>query len=187
MMIQLVIPTIICLAPASTQMSANNGAEAATAVRGSFTSVLTGPTLTVAALNSRLTTQAREEAKQSRCEYVLFVTLKQERKKKGGGLLGKIASEAAQQGAWSVAAGTTSTVGRVAASAVASAAAEASANMAASTKVRDELELTYRLESNTGQVIAQKSAKRKARADGEDLLTPLVEHASEQIATAVAK
>jgi hypothetical protein len=41
MMIHLVIPTMICLAPASTQMAANNGAEAASAVRAGISSFLT--------------------------------------------------------------------------------------------------------------------------------------------------
>ena len=54
-------------------------------------------------------------------------------------------------------------------------------------KTRDELELSYRLESASGQVVVENSAKRKAGADGEDLLTPLVEKAAEAIAAAIVK
>jgi len=177
----------ICLAPASTQMASNNTAEALTAVRESFTSFLTGPSIAAKPLTARLATQAREEAKAAGCQYVLFVTLKQERKQKGGGVFGRVASSAAQQTAGSIVGPVGSTAARVASNAIRSAAIEAASNLATSTKIEDQLELSYRLENGTGQVLAEKGDKRKAKSDGEDLLTPLVEQASEQIAAAVAK
>jgi hypothetical protein len=179
--------TTICLAPASTQMASNTTNEALTAVRETFTSFLTGPSIAAKPLTARLPTQAREEAKAAGCQYVLFVTLKQERKQKGGGVLGRVASSAAQQTAGSIVGPVGSTAARVASNAIRSAAIEAASNLATSTKVEDQLELSYRLENGTGQVISEKGAKRKAKGDGEDLLTPLVEQASEQIAAAVAK
>lgn len=168
-------------------MAANNNAEAATAVREAFASFLSGPTLSVTPLTARLASQAKEEAKRAKCRFILITSLKQERKKSGGWFLGKIASQAAQEGAYSIGASAGSTVGRVTAHAVAGAAGAAAANMATSTKVRDELELRYRVESSTGQVVLESSGKRKARSDGEDLLTPLVEAASERIAGVVLK
>ena len=176
--------TTICLVPASTQMATNNAAEAMKAVRETFTSFLTGPTLTLTPLNARLAGQARLEAKQAGCGYVLFVTLKHERKSSDNRLLGRVVGSAAQQGAYAVGGSAGSVAARVAANAVASAAAAAAADLATSTKTRDELELSYRLENIGGQTVAEKSAKRKANSDGEDLLTPLVEQASEQIASA---
>ena len=177
----------ICLAPASTQMVTNNNADAVVAVKETFSSFLTGPTLKVRSLSARLTTQAREEAKQTGCDYVLFATLKHERKSSGGGLLGSIARSAAHQGAVSIAGSAGSAVRGTAASVVNAAVAAASANVASTVKVRDELELGYRLESVNGRVMLEKKGKRKARADGEDILTPLVEQASEQIAAAVSR
>jgi hypothetical protein len=66
-------------------------------------------------------------------------------------------------------------------------AARAATDIAATTKVQDELELSYRLESETGAVLKEGKSKHKAKSDGEDLLTPLVEHAAEEIAAVVAK
>jgi len=168
-------------------MAANNNTEAATAVRDNFSSFLTGPTISVTPLTARLSSQAREEAKEAKCDFVLFTSLKQERKKSGGGLLGKIAGEAAQQGAYSIGSTATSTAGRIAAHTVAGAANAAATSLATSTKVHDEMELKYRLESFAGQVLLDSSGKRKAKSDGEDLLTPLIEAASEKIANIVTK
>ena len=177
----------ICLAPASAQMVTNNNTEAMNAVRDLFATFLTGPSISATALNSRLPSQARQEAKQNGCAFVLFTTLKHTRKEAGGGLLGKMVTGAAQQGAMSVGAATNSNVGRVAANTIAGAAAAAASSLATSTKAYDQLELSYRLEGAAGQVILEKSAKRKAKADGEDLLTPLVERAADEIATTTTK
>jgi hypothetical protein len=59
--------------------------------------------------------------------------------------------------------------------------------MAATTRAHDEVELSYSLESDNGTVLKQGTAKRKATSDGDDLLTPLVEHAAEEIAAIVVK
>jgi hypothetical protein len=179
--------TQICLAPASAQMAGSSSADASAALTEMVKSYLTGPTLSVAPLSARLASQAREEAKRADCRFVLFVSIKQERKSETKGVLGRVASRAAQEAAWSAGVNASSAAGRVAAGAVAGAANAAAANIATTTKVRDEMELTYRLESATGAVIAENKANRKAKSDGEDLLTPLVEHAAEEIAAAVSK
>lgn len=177
----------ICVAPASALMAGSSSADASAAVTEMFKSYLTGPTLSVALLTARLASQAREEAKRADCRFVLFVSIKHERKSETRGILGRVASRAAQDAAWSAGVSASSAAGRVAAGAVAGAASAAAANIATTTKVRDEMELSYRLESGTGAVIAENKANRKAKSDGEDLLTPLVEHAAEEIATAVSK
>jgi hypothetical protein len=56
-----------------------------------------------------------------------------------------------------------------------------------SSRQKDELALSYRLENAGGQVLVEDSGKRKAKSDGEDLLTPLAQKAAEAIAEAVAK
>jgi hypothetical protein len=105
----------ICLAPASAEVATGNTADAVNAVRETFTSFLTGPTLSVKPLNARLESQVREEAKLAGCPYLLLTTVKQVHKTGGGGILGRMAGGAAQQGAWSAAGGAGSTAGRVAA------------------------------------------------------------------------
>jgi len=52
---------------------------------------------------------------------------------------------------------------------------------------KDELTLRYRLESPDGTVLVEKEDKRKAKSDGEDLLTPMGAQAAETIVAAVPK
>jgi hypothetical protein len=175
----------ICLVPTSAQMVSGNTETAITAVRETFTSFLTGPSLGVLPLKARLASQAREEAKQANCAYVLLTTMKQQRKQDNK-FLQRAAGGAIEAGAWQALGATHSTEARVAAGAAAQAAV-AAREVAYSFRIKDELELGYRLESADGVVLVDKTEKRTAKSDGEDVLTPLVEHASEAIAAAVAK
>ena len=175
----------VCLMPTSAQMVAGNTEAAITAVRETFTSFLTGPSLGVVPLKARLTSQAREEAKQANCRYVLLTTMKHEHKQDRG-LLRRATGGAVEAGARQVAGAAHSTETRIAADAAMQAAA-AAREVTYAVKTKDELELNYRLESANGSVLIDKTEKRAAKYDGEDLLTPLVEHASEAIAAIVAK
>jgi len=176
----------ICLAPPSVQFAGSDPAQAMAAVTEMFKSYLTGPSLTVTPLTARLASQAREEARQAHCQIVLFVTATREHRSESGGALGRIAARAAVEGSWAAGVGAATVTKRVA-SWAAEGAARAAADLASTTKTHDELELSYRLESETGAVLKESKAKRKAKSDGEDLLTPLVEHAAEEIAAVVVK
>lgn len=178
--------TRICLAPASVKAAAGNAATAGDAVRESFTSFLTGPSLSVAPLKARLESQVREEARLADCPFVLFTSVNHKRKQ-GSSLLGRAASGALQQGAWRAGSVTGSAVGSVAASAAVGAASAAVSDWAHTVKTKDELFLAYRLEGADGTVLVEEKSKRKAESDGEDLLTPQVEEAAGAIAGAVAK
>jgi hypothetical protein len=178
------VPNRICLAPASIEASAGSSATLITAVRETFTTFLTGPSLEVKPLTSRLQSQLREEAKLANCPYLLLTTVKHVHKT-GRSALRQMAAAAAAHGAASAGAASGSTVGRIVGNAAAGAATEAAYGYATSVRSQDELTLTYRLESVGGNVIVNKKEKRKARSDAEDLLTPAVEKASEAIAAAL--
>jgi hypothetical protein len=175
----------ICLAPASVQMASGNATDGSTAVRETFASYLTGPTLAATPLNARLASQAREEAKQASCRYVLYTSMKLERGKSGGGVFGKVIGGAVESSAYELRGAASSTAGRIAAGAAARAAVEAARGLATNVKTKDELTLDWRLETVDGGVIAKNSTKAKASSDGQDLLTPMVERAAERIASAV--
>jgi hypothetical protein len=174
----------ICLAPVSVEATPS-GSDPVAAVRESFTSFLTGPTLGVTPLNARLESQVRQEAKLAGCSYLLLPAVKHQRKT-GRSLLGRVAGGAAEQGAWSVAAGAGSTAGRIAANAAAGAARTAAWDYAYGFRSKDELTLSWRLEGPDGAELKKGKDKRRAKSDGEDLLTPMVQSASEAIAAAVA-
>lgn len=172
---------LICMAPVTAQMVGGPGTQAVTAVREAFASYLTGPTLGVVTMASKLPAQAREEAKRAGCKAVLFATVKQERSNPSS-LLGKVAGRVETQ-AWQVAARTKSAATKE----LVQAAAKTARDVAGSIKSKDELTLGFRLESPEGATLASGNDRRKAGSDGEDLLTPLVEKAAETIAAAVAK
>jgi hypothetical protein len=157
------------------------------AVRTVFTSYLTGPTLEVAPLQSRLPAQARQEAKADNCPYVLFTTLKQVHKTSGGGssLFSRAAGSAIQQGSYAVGGASGSVPGSIAANAAGGAAGSVASNYGSQTKQDDELTLSTQLESGDGKVLVNMTDKRKAQSAGEDLLTPLVEKAATAVANAV--
>src|SRR5438045_1177515 len=152
----------VCIAPASTQFVATNNANASDAVNELFKSYLTGPTVSATPLSAKLASQAREEARRANCKFVLFVTVKQSRGRSGGAL-GQVAGRAVQEAAWGASVEASSATKRVA-SMGAVGAARAATDIAATTRSHDELELTYRLESETGRVLKESSTKRKAKS-----------------------
>ncbi|MEJ0035333.1 MAG: hypothetical protein WDO68_04525 [Gammaproteobacteria bacterium] len=172
----------LCLAPPSAQMPGVSSDDATAAVRDVFKSYLAGPSLAVDTLAARLTSQAREEAKQKHCRYVLYTTVAQERKTSSG-LFGRIAAGALQSGASQVAANSGSAGTRVLASATAGGAA--STYYSSFTQSSDKLTLTARLEAADGKLVVENTEKRKANSDGEDLLSPLVERAAEKMVSAM--
>lgn len=176
--------TRICLAPASVEASSGSATAASDAAREAFTSYLTGPSLRPEPLKARLESQAKEEAKQAGCPYLLLTTIKHVQKRSGGGLLGRMAAGAAQQGAWEAGVASGSAAGRIAGQAAYGAAGQAAYNYAVTIHSKDELTLGYRLETADGKVLVEKRDKRKAKQDGEDLLSPMVEKAAEEIVAA---
>jgi hypothetical protein len=178
--------TQICLAPTTVEGSIGSATDLSNAVKETLTGFLTGPSIGVSGLSAKLEAQVREEAANASCRFILFTTAKHQRKQ-GGGFLKKAAGGAVQQGAWSASgriggAG----AGRIATDAVAGAAGATAFDLAYNTRSKDEMTLAYRLEAADRRVLAEKSSKRKAASDGEDLVTPLAQQAAEAVAAAVA-
>jgi hypothetical protein len=64
--------------------------------------------------------------------------------------------------------------------------AQAIGSLASSTRAKDEMRIEYRVTTVDGAVVmSPKTDSRKARANGEDIVTPLVERAANAIAFAV--
>ncbi|MFL5492747.1 MAG: hypothetical protein ACJ8DC_00030 [Gemmatimonadales bacterium] len=176
----------ICLGPTTVEAAVGSAATAASAVREAFSSFLAGPSIGATPLTARLQSQAREEARQAGCRYLLLTTMKHEQKH-GGGFMRRMVGSAAQQGAWTVGASAGSVAGRVAAGAAYGAAGTAAYDYATSVRTKDEMTLQYRLEDASGAVLAEHADKRKANSDGEDLLGPLAQQQAEAIVAVVGK
>ena len=172
--VAIVLPTI--------EGAPGDSATLAESVRAVFTSYLTGPSLKALPLEARLPSQAAEEARQKDCGRVLTVALVLKRGG-GGNALGAI-TRAAGTAAWYV---PVSGVGGAIARGSAVAGAEAVAAAATGTRAKDEMRIDYRVTSPDGAaILAPKFDKAKAKADGEDIVTPLVAKAAAAVAAAVA-
>jgi hypothetical protein len=160
-----------------------NAVDLGETVRALFASYLTGPTLRSVIIAARLPAQAVEEAKEKQCGRVLLVSITQKRAGKGGGV-GRTIASAGSAAAWYIpGGGIGASVARTAAAGVSSAVG----SIASTTQAKDEIAMTYTLKTLGDRVLLTRSDKAKAQANGEDLLTPLVERAATAIAVAPAK
>jgi hypothetical protein len=155
--------------------------DLAAALRDLVSSFLTGPSLRTVVLDARLREHALDEAAQKNCNNVLTIALT--RKKSGGGAFGRMLGDAAGAAAWHLPYG--GTAKSTAARSAAMAGAAAASSMASNTRAKDELQIEYHLSSNTNPAIREGKDRAKAKVDGEDLMTPLVERMATVIAGAV--
>jgi hypothetical protein len=148
----------------SVQLTSGDTAHAAESLRRSFAGFLSGPTIEVVSLSARSPAQALDEARQSQCDYILSASMNV--KKGGGSMFGKA-------------------IGNIAGAAVGHI---PGSGPTSSIKAKDELSLEYKLDAvETTKTVLSNTAKAKARSDGEDILTPLVEASAKTILVTVRK
>ena len=178
-------PSCIAIVLPSAKGAAGDATAFATSLRDLFVSYLTGPSLRTITLDARLPSQAVEEARQKDCGYVLLASI--DRKHSDGSGWGKALGKAAGTAAvYGVPYGGTAATAAARGAAVAG--AEAISGMAQTTRAKDEVTLEYRVGTLDQAIRATaRTEKAKAKSDGEDLLTPLVEKAAEAISTFVLK
>ena len=190
----------ICLVLPRAQLGqGSSGADVSEPVRQTMISYLNGPTVELIQLAARIPVQVDAEAQQSACEYVLYTSVVQ---KKGGGGFGKLLAAAAPIASVMLpgVGGLAGNYGAImAGQAVASAASAAAAQNAQqeameaingaseqNIKKGDEVTLEYQL-TKTGvtEPFATHSSSAKAKAKGEDLLSPLIEQTAIDVLGAI--
>lgn len=190
----------IGVAPAQAQLGQGNnaGADYGTPIRNSIVLIMNGPAVEIVALDSHLGMQVQEEAKQKQCDYILFagVTVKHG----GSGGFGKFMKSAGPMTSMIPMLGMGAGLGGMIAGQAAGAAMQGAAMSAqqqamnqlagfnGQIKSKDDVTVEYHL-FPTGQDKArlESSLKGKAKSDGEDVLTPLMEQAANAILTDVTK
>jgi hypothetical protein len=162
-----------------------NQAELSASVQQLLASYLVGPTVETVPLTARTPAQINLEAQQKGCDFVLYTSLSQKQKTSLFGNLIKIAAPAVAAPMQGDTSNQGNSVGNV---------AQQSANnvlvaaTAGSVKAKDIVTLEFSLVAVNAKTPLVKSAvKAKAKADGEDVLTPLVEQAATAITDALAK
>ena len=189
----------IGVAPPDAQVGqGNNAGDYSTPIRNSIVLLMDGPAVEIAPLDARIPIQLQAEAQQKQCDYILYsgVTVKHD----SGGSFGKIMKMAAPV-ANMTPIGAMQTMNTAAA---AQAAAQAAANVAAvsaqqqavsqlagfngQVKQKDNVTVQYQLVP-TGQTTPrlQNTMQAKAKSDGEDVLTPILQQTANAVLTEVTK
>ncbi len=162
-----------------TQMGKSfEGVDAAEPIRNTLLKYLSGPAIEVAVIEARVASQIELEAQQKECDFLLYTNVTQ--KQSSGGFSGFMKKASPFTGAVSSVGYASSTAGAVATS-VATAIVYTAADISSSTKAKDEASIEYRLVAADNTTTLSSTLKAKAKTDGEDVLSPLIE----QITTAV--
>ena len=153
-----------------------NAADLVAAINNTLSEYLKGSKIEIVPIEAKLASLVETEAKQKECDYILLANVSH--KKGGGGFggFGKVLGAAVAQtggGSWGNVAA--NTVGAVAANTIG--AATASQNV----KSKDEITLEYKLNTTSGALKNSNSFKAKAKSNGEDIISPLVEKLAEAI------
>jgi len=150
------------------EVSSGDASSMRETVRGSFMGQLNGQNVELVALSSQQLSQAVDEARRTECDYLLTVSVNV--KKGGGSMFGRA-------------------IGNIAASAAGVPAAGAPAGGAINAiRAKDELTLQFMLDNlQTSSTVLSNTSKAKAKSDGEDIITPEVQKASQAILAAVKK
>lgn len=158
--------------------------QMALGIREAVAGYFQGTEVEIVALEARIPQALASEAKEKGCAYILNVAVSQ---KKGGGGFGKMFATVAPIVSSVVPmAGVAGGVAGQVASSVAQTAVMSAANMSSNTKAKDTITLEYSLNAvEGGAVKVSNSAKAKAKSDGEDVLSPMMEKMAESVLVAV--
>jgi uncharacterized protein with beta-barrel porin domain len=187
----------IGVAPPEAQLGQGNnaGADYSTPIRNAVVTLMSGPAVEIVALDAHIAMQLQAEAVQKQCDFVLYsgVIVKHS---SGGGFgkfmkAGSMAANMTPMGAMAHG------MGGMAAAQAASAAANQMAQQQVinqlagfngQIKSKDDVSVEYQLVA-PGQTtpLTQNALKGKAKSDGEDVLTPLLQQAATDVLTQVTK
>jgi hypothetical protein len=190
----------IGVAPPDAQLGQGNnaGADYSTPIRNAEVALMSGPAVEIAALDSHIAMQLQAEAQQKQCDYILYSSVAV--KHSSGGGFGKFMKMAAPVASMVPMAGMGGGVGGAMAAQTAGMAASVAAQAAqqqainqlsgfnGQIKSKDDVTVQYQLVP-TGQTspVAQNTLKGKAKSDGEDVLSPLLQQAAASVLTEVSK
>jgi hypothetical protein len=151
-----------------------NAQELAGAIQNTLSEYLKGTKVEIVQLEAKLASALAAETKAKECDFVLFANVSH---KKGGGF-GIFKKMAPVLGAVVPMAGV--------AGVVASSVIYTAAGMAGNVKAKDEITLDLKLQ-NGDAVVFGKQFKAKAKSDGEDIISPMIEQAAQAILDVVQK
>lgn len=164
------------------KVQTSSGAEMADPIRNSVVQYLAGPAVEVTTLEARVPAQIEAEAKQKECDFILYTNVNHKKGGGGfGGMFGKVAPVINQVPVYG-------STGAVVAGSVAKTTIMTAANMSDNVKNKDEITLEYQLVSSASSAqVAANKLKGKAKADGEDVFSPLLEQMATNVLSVAVK
>lgn len=157
-----------------------NAQELSAAVQNTLAEYLKMPNVEIVRLEAKLPSAIDAEAKEKECDFVIYANVSH--KKGGGGLFGKTLGKLSETVAGR-AYGSADHVGKATQITIMTA-AEASGTV----KAKDQITLEIKLVAAGSQSpVAAKQFQAKAKSDGEDIISQLVEQAAQMIVDASAK
>ncbi|MEP7212392.1 MAG: hypothetical protein ABI791_04920 [Acidobacteriota bacterium] len=157
-----------------------SAADLSAAVQNSLVQYLKAPNIEVVVLESKLSSVIDGEAREKDCDYVIYTNVSH---KKGGGGFGGFGSVLGSA-IGSVGLGHTGSVAGNLAGQVATQAIIAS-TVSPNVKAKDEITLDLKLNKAGGAAALAKVYKAKAKSNGDDIISQVIEQAAQAIVTTV--
>ncbi|HEV2577631.1 MAG TPA: hypothetical protein VGU25_10510 [Acidobacteriaceae bacterium] len=173
----------IGIAMPKAQFGQAQGPSAGEPLRVMLMQYLTGPSVESTPIAALLPDQIAAEARAKQCDYIVYSTLSQ---KKPSGGLGFLKSSSMLNVIPGV--GLASSMGKVMGATSAATAASQAASLSSSVKAKTDVVLEYHMNAmgNDSPLLAN-TFDTKATADGEDVITPMVEKAATAIMSQVSQ
>ena len=190
----------IGVAPPDAQLGqgSNAGADYSTPIRNVEVALMNGPAIEIAALESHVPLQLQAEAQQKQCDFILLSGVIVKHSTGGGfGKFMKIGSVAANftpigmmtKGVGSVVAAQAGmAASQMAAQQMQQQAISQLAGFNGQIKSKDDVTVQYQLvATGQGAPVLQNTLQGKAKSDGEDVLTPLLQQTANAVLTQVSQ
>lgn len=159
--------------------------ELAAAVQNTLQSYLKIPNIEIVTLDAKLSSAITAEAQQKECDYVIYSNVSH--KKGGGGGFGSMFGQALGSAIGQTGIGHTgSTAGNIAGQ-VATRSVVSATTVSATMKSKDEITLDIKLVKSDGSSPFAKIYKAKAKSNGDDIISQIIEQAAEGMFGVIGK
>lgn len=157
-----------------------NAQQFSEGIQNSLAEYLKAPNVEVVMLESKLASQLPEEARQKNCDYV--ISLVAAHKKGGSGAFGMLKTVAPALTMVVPVVGMAGGMAGAIAGQAAAGAVTTAASVSGGMKAKDSLQLDLTMQKNgAAETVLTRQYKAKAKSDGEDILSPLIEQIAQAI------
>ena len=163
-----------------------NAADLAAAVQSTLTSFLKVPNIEVVPIEARLSSAIAAEAQQKECDYVIYTNVSH-KKGGGGGGFGGMFGQALGSAIGQTGIGHTGSVAGNIAGQIATQSVVSATSISGNVKSKDEITLDLKLNKGDGSAALAKVYKVKAKSNGDDIISQVIEQAAEEIVATIQR